>query len=181
MLAVTESTADIAARKTSNLLWQIEAFAESQANTIGVSGLCIVTSREELAQLIERQRAENLPLGSNWERTYEHWETIRNANPWTDDAKRVSRKRQAATLRDIIGNPFHSALAVDQARLLSHAAPLRDIAQAIYDERRFGDMPILADALEEAGCTDAAILEHCRREGVHVRGCWVLDLLLGRE
>jgi hypothetical protein len=42
-------------------------------------------------------------------------------------------------------------------------------------------MPILADALEEAGCTDAAILGHCRGPGPHVRGCWVVDLLLGKE
>jgi len=42
-------------------------------------------------------------------------------------------------------------------------------------------MPILADALEDAGCTDAAILEHCRGPGPHVRGCWVVDLILGKS
>jgi hypothetical protein len=47
-------------------------------------------------------------------------------------------------------------------------------------EVRFADMPILADALEEAGCADAAILGHCRGGGEHVRGCWVVDLLTGR-
>ena len=47
-----------------------------------------------------------------------------------------------------------------------------------YEERRFGDMPILADSLEEAGCQDADILYHCRGTGPHVRGCWVVDLLL---
>jgi hypothetical protein len=51
------------------------------------------------------------------------------------------------------------------------------MAQAIYDERRFGDLPILADALEDAGCNDARILSHCRDEQEHVRGCWVLDLV----
>ena len=55
------------------------------------------------------------------------------------------------------------------------------IAQAIYDDRAFDRMPILADALEDAGCTDRAILDHCRSEGPHVRGCWVVDLLLGKE
>jgi hypothetical protein len=55
------------------------------------------------------------------------------------------------------------------------------LAQAIYDERRFGDMPVLADAFEEAGCDNEEILRHCRqRETVHVRGCWVLDVLLER-
>jgi hypothetical protein len=54
------------------------------------------------------------------------------------------------------------------------------LAQAVYDQRRFQDLPILADALEEAGCEDADILNHCRQPGEHMRGCWVLDLVLGR-
>ena len=52
--------------------------------------------------------------------------------------------------------------------------------QRIYDDRRFQDLPILADALEEAGCTDPEILGHCRGPGEHVRGCWVVDLILGK-
>jgi hypothetical protein len=55
------------------------------------------------------------------------------------------------------------------------------LAQSIYDERRFTDLPILADALEDAGCADADILAHCRGPGPHVRGCWVVDLLLGKS
>jgi hypothetical protein len=55
------------------------------------------------------------------------------------------------------------------------------IAQAIYDERAFDRLPILADALEDAGCDNADILNHCRQPGVHVRGCWVVDLLLEKE
>jgi hypothetical protein len=55
------------------------------------------------------------------------------------------------------------------------------VAQAIYDERAFDRMSILADALEEAGCTDQDILAHCRSGGDHVRGCWVVDLVLGKE
>jgi hypothetical protein len=53
------------------------------------------------------------------------------------------------------------------------------VARAIYDGRRFADLPVLADALEESGCTDEAILRHCRSGGEHARGCWVLDALLG--
>jgi hypothetical protein len=55
------------------------------------------------------------------------------------------------------------------------------LAQAIYDDRAFDRLPILADALEEAGCTDADILNHCRRPGEHVRGCWAIDLVLGKR
>ena len=50
----------------------------------------------------------------------------------------------------------------------------------IYEDRAF-DMPILGDALEDAGCTNAAILKHCRSGAEHVRGCWCLDLILGKE
>jgi hypothetical protein len=55
------------------------------------------------------------------------------------------------------------------------------LAHAIHDERRFGDLPVLADALEEAGCDSQEIVRHCRQqEAVHVHGCWLLDLLMGR-
>jgi hypothetical protein len=54
------------------------------------------------------------------------------------------------------------------------------MAKRMYDSRDFGVMPILADALEDAGCTNADILSHCRGPGPHVRGCWVVDLLLGK-
>jgi hypothetical protein len=55
------------------------------------------------------------------------------------------------------------------------------LAQAIYDEGAFDRLPVLADALEETGCTNADILGHCRGPGPHVRGCWVVDLLLGKK
>jgi hypothetical protein len=50
------------------------------------------------------------------------------------------------------------------------------LADAIYAGRAFDRLPILADALEDAGCDDRRILDHCRRDGWHVRGCWALDL-----
>jgi hypothetical protein len=49
----------------------------------------------------------------------------------------------------------------------------------MYDRRDFSAMPILADALQDAGCEDADILDHCRGDRMHVRGCWVVDLVLG--
>jgi hypothetical protein len=57
---------------------------------------------------------------------------------------------------------------------------VRRVAEAIYEERAFDRLPILADALEEAGCDHAEILGHCRGPGDHVRGCWVVDLALGK-
>ena len=53
-------------------------------------------------------------------------------------------------------------------------------ARSIYDNGDFGCLAVLADALEEAGCTNSDILDHCRKPGEHVRGCWVVDLVLGK-
>ena len=83
---------------------------------------------------------------------------------------------QATLLRDIFGNPFRPVVA-DPAWL---TPTVRSIAGAIYNDRAFDRLPILADALEEAGCTNADVLLHCRQPGEHVRGCWVVDLMLGK-
>jgi len=58
---------------------------------------------------------------------------------------------------------------------------VQSIAACIYQDRAFDRLPILADALEEAGCTNADVLLHCRQPGEHVRGCWVVDLVLGKK
>ncbi len=55
------------------------------------------------------------------------------------------------------------------------------MCRGMYESQNFAAMPILADALEEAGCNNADILAHCRKPGVHVRGCWAVDLVLGME
>lgn len=60
-------------------------------------------------------------------------------------------------------------------------ATARALSQAIYEERAFDRLPILADVLEEAGCRDADVLVHCRGSGQHARGCWVVDLILGKS
>ena len=90
------------------------------------------------------------------------------------------RASQANLLREILGNPFlrceYSPRVVD----MDFAAVLK-MAQIIYADRAFDRLPILADALEDAGCDNADILAHCRGPGPHVRGCWVVDLLLGKS
>jgi hypothetical protein len=84
---------------------------------------------------------------------------------------------QAVALRDIFGNPFRP-VAVDPRWRTSDAVGL---ARGIYEERAFDRLPLLADALMDAGCADEQVIGHCRSDGVHVRGCWVVDLVLGRE
>ena len=84
---------------------------------------------------------------------------------------------QVALARDIFGNPFRP-VTFDPAWRTADAT---GIAARMYESRDFSAMPILADALEEAGCTNADVLLHCREPGVHVRGCWVVDLVLGKS
>jgi hypothetical protein len=83
---------------------------------------------------------------------------------------------QAKLLRDLLGNPFHS-VSLDPAWRTSAVLAL---ARGMYESRDFGAMPMLADALEAAGCPDPDVLLHCRGPGPHVRGCWVVDVLLGK-
>jgi hypothetical protein len=80
-------------------------------------------------------------------------------------------------IREIFGNPFRP-VTLDPAWLTPTVLAL---ANGIYADRAFDRMPILADALEEAGCENDDILLHCRQPGEHVRGCWVVDLVLGKK
>ncbi len=92
-------------------------------------------------------------------------------------AKITSAEAMCRLFRDIFGNPFRP-VTVDPSWLTSTVVSL---ARGIYDERAFDRMPILADALQDAGCDNDDILTHCRGPGPHVRGCWVVDQLLGKE
>jgi hypothetical protein len=93
---------------------------------------------------------------------------------------RGEKKAQRQLLRDLVGNPFRPTQ-VQPAWRAWNGGTLVRMARVVYDECRFSDLPILADALEEAGCADNAILAHCRCGGEHARGCWVIDQLLGKE
>jgi hypothetical protein len=83
-------------------------------------------------------------------------------------------------LRDLFGNPFRP-VSVDPRWLRGNDAAVVKVAQGIYEECAFDRLPILADALEDAGCDQADLLGHLRGPGPHVRGCWAVDLLLGKE
>ncbi len=103
-----------------------------------------------------------------------------SAANWATSASENEKREkvsQARLLRDIIGNPFRP-VAVDRNW---QSITANKLADAIYAERAFDRLPILADALEDAGCTNTAILKHCRGPGPHVRGCWVVDLILGKS
>jgi hypothetical protein len=95
-------------------------------------------------------------------------------------AKQQVRREQADLLREVAGNPFRP-VTVAESWLAWNGGTVARLARAIHDEGRFEDLPILADALEEAGCEERELLAHCRSGGRHVPGCWALDLLVTRE
>jgi hypothetical protein len=113
-----------------------------------------------------------------------HRKRVDSASTPADPIWSAEEAAQSDLLRCIFGNPF---------RPLSHKAAwltptVASLAAAAYEERDLssgyldaGRLAVLADALEDSGCTDADILAHCRSGGEHVRGCWVVDLLLGKE
>jgi hypothetical protein len=85
------------------------------------------------------------------------------------------RAAQADLVRELFGDPFAPSAFDDRWR----TADVLALARAAYDDQAFDRLPVLADALEEAGCIDAGLLAHCRGGAGHVRGCWALDLVLG--
>jgi hypothetical protein len=96
----------------------------------------------------------------------------------------VERAAHAELIREVFGNPFHLAAVSPTQR----TPTVLQIAQAAYENPTLPDgrldasrLAVLADALEDAGCDNHTILDHCRGPGPHVRGCWVIDLLLGKE
>jgi hypothetical protein len=115
-----------------------------------------------------------------------------NAAPFSQD-RNAERAAQAAALRDVVGSPFRAAAAggrADPSWLAWDGGTVRSLAEAADEARTspadgYGLEPVrlavLSDALEEAGCTDGALLSHLRSPGPHVRGCWALELILGRS
>jgi hypothetical protein len=96
-----------------------------------------------------------------------------------DDPEALHKEQvlQADLVRDVFGNPYNTVIMEPMCREWRESLVVR-LARSIYDEHAFDRMPILGDALEEAGCTDADVLGHCHAGTPHTRGCWVLDLVL---
>ncbi|WP_439629070.1 hypothetical protein [Gemmata sp.] len=98
------------------------------------------------------------------------------------------RRLYLKLLTDITGNPLRGGsdrrkkpIPLTEVQSMWRTSTAVALAQQMYDSRDFSTMPILADALQDAGCDNDDILNHCRdANGVHVRGCWVVDLVLGK-
>jgi hypothetical protein len=87
-----------------------------------------------------------------------------------------SDRGQCSLLHELFGNPFRPVTFAPEWR----TDTVVTLARTMYESREFSAMPILADALQDAGCDNDDVLNHCRELGTHVRGCWVCDLVLGK-
>jgi hypothetical protein len=155
-----------------DVLWRADDFEdalETCKNALMVVAETVEISGKDVLKLKDSE--EFLPAFRRWEAA--------KAKAFRD-CLTTEQRAQSDLLRDIFGNPFRP-VSLNPDWLTWNDGTVSKLAQAIYDERRYQDLPALADALEEAGCTNADILDHCRRPGEHVRGCWVVDLLLGKE
>jgi hypothetical protein len=101
----------------------------------------------------------------------------RDPHPTAKAARRVAGVGQARVLRCVAGNPFWPAAWDPRWR----SADVRGIAVGMYEDRAFDRAPILADALQDAGCDEVGVLRHLRKDTAHVRGCHVLDWVLAKE
>jgi hypothetical protein len=95
-------------------------------------------------------------------------------------AKDLAHRRQCDLLREIVGNPFRR-IDVQPDWLAWNQQIVPRLAEHVYLDGCWDELPILGDALEEAGCREEVILRHCHEPGGHVRGCWVVDLLLAKN
>jgi hypothetical protein len=94
-----------------------------------------------------------------------------------EEARAFECANQCRLLREIVGNPFRPRT----LDLAGRSEAVLGLARSIYHSRDFTAMRVLSDALEEAGCQAPDVLAHCREPGEHVRGCWVLDLVLAKD
>jgi len=108
------------------------------------------------------------------------YETHHRCRQYDQEAGRsvaASYETRRRLLIDIFGNSFRRMILKPRWR----TADVLGLARGIYEDRAFDRLPLLADALMDAGCADEAVLAHCRGDGPHVRGCWVVDLVLDKE
>jgi hypothetical protein len=142
------------------------SWRELEAALAGVEAVEVATTG--------RSRAAARAIAAAWH-TAEH---ARSAAAQVAPDPTVERTHQADLLRDIIGNPFR-AVPMELSWLRWNDGCVERLARSTDAQGRYGDLPVLADALEEAGCVNEALLGHCRSRAAHTRGCWALDTLLG--
>jgi hypothetical protein len=148
-------------------------YAAAECAETGDAGWHALAAAAYAAKAAARRRPKGPPPG--W---LSHYGLPENLYARSEhSARKAVNLAHAALLRCLLGNPSR-AVAPDPGWRTSTVV---QIASGIYADQAFDRLPILADALQDAGCDHPDVLAHCRGEGPHARGCWVVDLLLGKE
>jgi hypothetical protein len=154
-------------------------YANAEAAYAAAYPSCFLT--EELDEVLKAPRSVCTAVGCDAEAVaYFADEDDFSAKVVADVARQKEEVAQIELLRHIVGNPFRP-VTLDTSILTWNDATIPALLSKLTDDQSSVPLPILADALEDAGFDNAEILSHLRGPGPHVRGCWVLDLLLGKE
>lgn len=175
-LALARSAADEAVQDAKHAAWEAEADANFCDTKEYRESLDQLSAAHAARAAVSRNARE--PDGMS-----DGWDVRPQGEPRFGPVARASwnllNANSAELARCIFGNPFRPAT-LEPDWLTWNGGAVAKLAQTIYDDGAFHQLPALADALEEAGCTNSPILEHCRQPGAHPRGCWVVDLILGK-
>jgi hypothetical protein len=175
----------LAARAARDVILRPELAAGRVARVVGVTAALAARgeARERLGGVLGRRLAE-VPAGL----APAVWQTLALptlyavraqddlAREAQEEAETEERRAQADLLRCLFGNPFRRV----SIEPLWRTSDVLAVARGIDEERAFERLPLLGDALEDAGCTDEQVLGHCRGGGLHAPGCFLVEGLLGR-
>jgi len=162
------------------MVWEVEQAIDGQRPLPGDSQSITLNDPDaSRAASLSSRRALHFAAGRGFEELNLEWAdgNIVEASNRQFEQESVY---QCDLLRCVFGNLFPPSPSVSPAVLAWNDATVCRIAEGIYEKRAFDRLPILADALLDAGCDDDELLSHCRSEGPHIRGCWAVDLILGR-
>jgi hypothetical protein len=129
-------------------------------------------------ELRKVRKATSIPWLTSHEAHEEAQQTILAFLRLTPQARHSTPRE---LLCEVLWDPWKPVPALKPSWLLWNDRTVARMAQAIYEEHRFEELAILADALEDAGCSERVILDHLRSPGPHARGCWAVDALLGKQ
>jgi hypothetical protein len=180
------ATVDELQQATARLWGSLEALEGRWRASQGVEHTALLPTHAALTLALQVVKSE-APKAAYyaWSNAYLAFAAIVNPGAASSEndfsaSRTVEERAQTEILRCIFGNLFCPETIIPKG-LRWKDETVRKFAQRIYDERAFDHLPVLGDALEDAGCTDPVILAHYRLPGEHVRGCWVIDYLLGKE
>jgi hypothetical protein len=178
---------EVAERHADGLATDDDLFAAYEAARVAERETFAAQDAREEDATVRAAWAAVAATGAAWDPDFYYRDEYHPFHSASEAAREVAdnpvaeKSAQCKLLLDIFGNPYVPPLPLAAAVLARNGGAAVTLAQSIYDGRRFADLPILADTLEEAGAANQVLLDHLRGPGPHVRGCWAVDAVLGKS